>query len=473
MNNSPVKTSEQATPTFGAAGLTHRPSLRRYLMLYALAYFAIAAVWGGPITLLVPLHLQQIEFLRYFTDADAGVDLKSLTDLRTLVGSGKVVATAEQRRLLTILADFDAARAAKLSIVTSVGVLVTMLVQPLVGILSDRTRSIYGRRAPWILGGAVVTAIGLFGFSAAASVPALAVAWAVVSVASNTAAGPLNATIADRVPNQQVGVASALSGLGGILGLVLGSVAAGALFVGGGVTAYLPFAALALLLPALFVFVVRDRSSTGMRIEPLSARSYMRAFTIALRDRDFRWVWIAKVCLLFGYSVSSTLMVYMLQSYIHPALSPDRAARIAPLLLLAALPGTLLSMAVAGRWSDKLGRRKPFVIGSSFLFAISMLIPLLWPSLPALVIQVVIAGVALGAFMATDQALLIDVLPDRDAAGRDLGIGNLGGNLGQALGPIVAGAIVAATGSYRMIWVVAAVLVLIAAVAIIPVKRAR
>ena len=130
-------------------------------------------------------------------------------------------------------------------------------------------------------------------------------------------------------------------------------------------------------------------------------------------------------------------------------------------------------MVVAGRWSDRIGRRKPFVIASSLLFALGMAVPLTWPTLPALFVQAVIAGIALGSFLIVDQALIIDVLPDRDAAGRDLGIANLGGNLGQALGPIIAGGVVAATGSYRMIWVSAIALVVLAALAILPVRRAK
>ncbi|MGJ3627343.1 hypothetical protein AB5I41_11015 [Sphingomonas sp. MMS24-JH45] len=97
----------------------------------------------------------------------------------------------------------------------------------------------------------------------------------------------------------------------------------------------------------------------------------------------------AKVVLMFGYAVSTALSVYMLQSYVRPALSISGAHRAA---------------AVAGgiaRHPDRDGRRralvgprsaKPFVIGSSLLFAISMVIPLSWPAVTALFIQSAIAG---------------------------------------------------------------------------------
>lgn len=446
---------------------------KRYMLFLALAALSIAAVWGGLGNLIIPLHVQQIEFAQHFHGADAAIDLQGLIGLKAQVAAGEVLPSADQRRLLTLLGRFDAARAANLSVVISVGVFMTMLAQPIVGVLSDRTQSVWGRRAPWILGGAIVAAIGLIGSYLSTTVAALAIMWSVVQMATNAAMGPLQATVPDRVLENRIGTVSAITGLGGMLGLVLGAVVAGVLFNSIGVASYLPFGLALALSCTLFARFARDTPSTVMPVEPISTLGYLRSFTIALRDSDFRWVWIAKVLLMFGFAVSTALTIYMLQSYIQPALSAAEATRIAPLLLVAALPGILIAMAVSGRLSDKFGRRKPFVIGSSLLFAVSMAVPLVWPTLPALFVQTILAGVALGAFLVVEQALFIDVLPDRECAGRDLGIAALGGNLGQALGPVLAGVIISTTGNYRTIWATGLVVVLLAALAIIPVKRAR
>jgi MFS family permease len=88
-------------------------------------------------------------------------------------------------------------------------------------------------------------------------------------------------------------------------------------------------------------------------------------------------------------------------------------------------------------------------------------------------IQAILAGIGIGIYLPVDQALFIDVLPDKNAAGRDLGIAGLATNLGQALGPILAGQVVAIFASYGMVWAVAMVLALVAAVVILPVKRVR
>jgi MFS family permease len=102
-----------------------------------------------------------------------------------------------------------------------------------------------------------------------------------------------------------------------------------------------------------------------------------------------------------------------------------------------------------------------------------MMVPFLWPTLVALYVQIVLGGVAFGTFLVVDQALLLDVLPSREAAGRDLGLGQFAANLGSLMGPAMAGIVLATTGSYKLIWLAALVLAVLAAFALMAVKGDR
>jgi MFS family permease len=216
-----------------------------------------------------------------------------------------------------------------------------------------------------------------------------------------------------------------------------------------------------------------DTSSKAFAPPPFDWKEFLFGFTVALRASNFRWVWLSRVFLTFGMSVSTTLGIYMMQSYIHPGVSAAQATALAPMLYLAASPLALLSTIFAGRLSDKLGRRKPFVMASSALLAASFVIPIVWPTLPALFIQAAISGLAYGVYMPVDTALFIDVLPDPKSAGRDLGVAQLGFNLGQAIGPIAAGVVVSITGGYLGVWITGIVVVSLATVTILPVKGVR
>lgn len=452
--------------------LVRGPLSRRYLTWFTFVTLAVTAVWGAT-SILLANHVQMLEFGQWFTGADAGVDLQQLTLLQQQIQAGTATATPEQARQLELLARFDASRAQSLSLIASIGVILTMLIQPLVGVASDRTRSRFGRRAPWILFGTLAGAVLLAALRFAPSIAVLAVIWMAAQAILNTAAGPLTATIADRMPENRRGVASALGGFGNFFGGVVGGVGAGVLFGMLGLDMYFVIAAFVAFTGVMFFIFARDASSKDLAVEKLQWKPFLLGFTIALRSRNFFWVWIARILLTFGYAVSTALSIYMMQSYIRPALSAAEATQMAALLALAGVPFMIIAVLVAGKLSDKLQRRRSFVIFASVLMAVSMLIPIISPTLLGLFLQVIVGGIAFGAYLPVDQALFIDVLPDQKAAGRDLGVAALGGNLGQALGPALAGATVAITGGYLGVWIAGFVLVLLAAIAVIPLKGVK
>ncbi|WP_425839276.1 MFS transporter [Streptomyces fractus] len=449
------------------------PPMRHYMLLFALTTISFGALYSGLGNILLPRQIQDIEFTRWFTGPDASANLQELTNLKAQIARGAATATPTQEHQLHLLAKYESAKAGGLSLVTGIGVFVTMFIQPVVGVLSDRTRSRWGRRAPWIACGAVLGAALVLGLRYSTSIGLMIAFWSLAQVVLNMGQGPLTTTVADRVPEQRIGAVSGLAGLGGWAGIAFGAVVAGALFGAIGLDSYYVFAIALAVMGVLFVLTVRDSSSTELEVPAAKWTDILKSFLIPLRDADYRMVWIAKVVMLFGYGVATAFGIYMMQSYVQPALSAEEATRLTPIMTMVALPGTLIAMVVAGRWSDRIGRRKPFVIWASVLCAASMLVPLIWPSLPALFIQSIVGGVAIGSYLVVDQALFIDVLPDKQAAGRDLGMGGLAGNLGQALAPLVGGQIVALTGGYRIVWPVAMVLVLIAAAAIVPVKKIK
>lgn len=449
------------------------PQFRRYVSTYALACIAISLMIGAVTTVLLPLQVQSMEFDRIF-GGDSGVDLAALSNLGNEVSAGTVSPTAEQLHQLGLLAQFNAAKASSLSLVTSASVVLMMILQPIIGTVSDRTRSWWGRRTPYVAGGAVAGAALIVLMPVAPSIAILVIVWSLIQASTALIGGPLSATVADRVPEERRGTVSAVTALAAYGAAIIGAAVAGVLFGAIGLGSYYPFAIALALFTIPFLLIARDRSSRSMAAERIRIGTIFASFVVALRDRDFRFAWISKVLFWFGVGITSTYGIYMLQSYISPALTAAEAAQVAPLLMVVGLPATLLSMAIAGRLSDRLGRRKPFVIAASLILAASLLVPWVWPSLPAMFIQAVLGGVGLGAFFVVDQALFIDLLPDQNSAARDLGMAAMAQSIGTALAPIIAGIVVTlAGGSYGLVWPVGFVVVVVAALTILPIKRVR
>lgn len=83
--------------------------------------------------------------------------------------------------------------------------LIALSLGPLIGAWSDRTRSRYGRRIPFIFGTAVVTTIGMLGMAFSSSLLALAISWTIFEMATIVGNPLFLALINDTVPRSVLG----------------------------------------------------------------------------------------------------------------------------------------------------------------------------------------------------------------------------------------------------------------------------
>jgi Na+/melibiose symporter-like transporter len=103
----------------------------------------------------------------------------------------------------------------------TVGLVIAMLVQPAMGILSDRSRSRFGRRRPFLLAGVMLDLVFLAWIALAGNFWSLLAAVLFIQFSSNVSHGPLQALIPDLVPPDQRGRASAVKAIFELLPVVL------------------------------------------------------------------------------------------------------------------------------------------------------------------------------------------------------------------------------------------------------------
>ncbi|WP_258175551.1 hypothetical protein [Bifidobacterium callitrichos] len=84
-----------------------------------------------------------------------------------------------------------------------------------------------------------------------------------------------------------------------------------------------------------------------------------------------------------------------------------------------------------------------------------------------------IASFGYGMYLSVDQALNVDVLPNKETAGKDLGFMNIATCAGQAIGVAITSSIVAATHSYTLVFPTAIAMAAIAAIAVLGIKRVK
>lgn len=359
-------------------------------------------------------------------------------------------------------------KVANLAIVATIGALFAMIAQPIAGQISDRTRSRFGRRAPWMVLGALAGALSLVGLAFANTLVGIAIAWVLVQISYNFAQGPLSAVLPDRVPVARRGTFAALSGIGLMVGALGGSII-GALFFNSVAAGYITFAVISVVTMALFNLFNPDYPSTELVREPFRFGDFLRTFWVSpIKHPDFFWAFTGRLLLYTGYFAVTGYQLFILTDY----LGVEQPETVIPLLGLISIAGILIATVISGPLSDKVGRRKPFVFISSVVTGLAMLLPWIAPNLTSWMVFTFIAGLGFGMFQAVDTALMSEVLPSAKSFAKDLGVVNIAATLPQTLAPGVAGAIVLIFG-YAGLFPVGIVLSILGAFAVWPIKATR
>ena len=355
---------------------------------------------------------------------------------------------------------------ATLSLVTGLGALVSTLGNPVFGALSDRTTSRFGRRLPWIAGGLALGAVGLVVLASARGVAGMVVGWCLVQAFLNATFAALNASIADQVPVERRGLVSGLIGVAQTAGLVAGAGLAAA--VGSTRTGYLVLAVLVVALGLPHVLGARDLRLPGAPRPTL--RHVMAGFVPPLRRYpDFGWAWLTRFLVNLGNSTGTLYLLYYLMDAV--GMEADKATTGVFILTGIYALTVFGSTVIGGVWSDKVGRRKPFVIAASIVTGLASLDLALTQNWVGAVVGAVILGIGFGAFTSVDFALVTQVLPSSGDAARDLGIINIASAGAQVLAPVLAAPVVTHLGGYTTLYVMAAVVCLLGAACVLRIRN--
>lgn len=218
-----------------------------------------------------------------------------------------------------------------------------MVVQPLIGALSDKTKSRFGRRRPYLLGGAIIASIALWLFPNSGdivnsianllhiSLPAVAglifagvMIW-VIDACINIAQGPYRALIPDVVPREQHSLANSYISLAIGLGSVVAAATAPVLKIVFGYQMSIPaqfvMAALAFTLAMTWTcLTIKEKSTldsdnTAVKKEEVGFWQSMKEF-FALSPEVSKicimqfFTWIGMMCMMIFFTNFAIHTVY-------------------------------------------------------------------------------------------------------------------------------------------------------------------
>lgn len=368
----------------------------------------------------------------------------------------------------------NAHKDSNLAIVAAIGGIVVMIITPLFGRLSDRTRSRFGIRRPWLLWGTLLGMVGVVVLAFGTSLPIIILGWCIAQIGFGAVAMAQHAMLADQIPKRiRARVAAAVSvsaGIATIAGTQLVALTANDAqwlwFIVPGI--------IGTVLSLVLVFAFTDIVRTDHELPPLDVKAILSSYWLSPRRyRDFAFAWF---CRLF-FTISMIAMSLYLLFFIidHLGVPLKQASGVQATAVIWNFAGLIVSTILFGWLSDRFRRRKLIVWVSCAVAAAGLLLAIVAPGEQVFLIAALIIGVGNGAYSSVDVAMMTEVLPDFRNAGKDLGVVALSYELPQIIVPIMAVPILAigGGGNYTALWIAAIVAAVLGAIAVLPIRSVR
>jgi Na+/melibiose symporter-like transporter len=330
--------------------------------------------------------------------------------------------------------------------ILAIGAFMALVMAPVAGALSDRVRSVKGRRRSFLVAGMIGACVGLallVPFGPGSSILLYGLAILNLQFWWNWACGPYAGLIPDVVPPPAQASASAWMNIMSILGTFAGNGIAVMLYVRGHPAAAIAgLVALNLVCLVVTVTRVREPASVGAG-RPFALVAFIRSFWLppALHPEFYR-VLVTRLFANLGVWSVLTFLLFYLEDVVGVA----DPGRVLPMVLgIGALLGIPASL-VAARLTARFGlvaivRVTAWMMAAAASAYVLIALSPHWPIMVA-VACVYFAG--WGAYQAVDWALALRVLPNSETAGKDMGIWHVALVLPQILGPVSTGWIISA-----------------------------
>lgn len=378
--------------------------------------------------------------------------------------------------LPAMLQQFDAPHKVELvALFSTCGMIVAAISNMVAGELSDKTHSRFGKRAPWIVGGAFVFMVAMFGASLSPNIITLLICWMVGQISLNFIVAPMVAWLDFAPENGKATASSAYGGLGMALGNN-GFNVIGALFLSQFRLGFVVFGIFAFIGTLIAVIIVHEPSNINeskdiskKAKQKFNLKSIKTVFPSWSIGRDYYLALIGKLFQGIGNFAIAGYMLYIMTDFLHRGNQTQSSIQLVNAIML--IFGVLMGL-VAGPISDKLKILKLPVGFSTIFLAIGALALLLLPNTMGIIIYSFAAGLGMGIWNSLDNLLSLEVIPDKDRVAFFLGVYNLGNTITQAIAPVVAAFVISLFG-FSSIFVVSFIFALIGGISILSIKSVK
>lgn len=323
------------------------------------------------------------------------------------------------------------------------GAAVASIANILFGALSDHTLRARGTRRPWItLGlGVLCASYGLLLVSA--DPWSLLLAVTCIQIGINMMFAPIAAVMADEIPDAQKGMVAGLTGIAH----PIGAMSAVLVTLPGLGSDAVRYALLCLLFVALIApYLLLAREGAALPPPPPAPQREQRRF-------DFILAWASRILFQVAGNGLATYGFYYFLSVLDREDISKTSVEANP--IVATMTGStivaVLLTLLAGKLSDRIMRRKPFLAAGAVGMAAGLSVMAFAQGWGVAAIGHALAMSGLSVFLAVHSAMAMQLLPSPEHRGRDLGVLNLTNTLPAMVAPLLALALAPEKTGY-MVW---------------------
>jgi MFS family permease len=360
-----------------------------------------------------------------------------------------------------------------ISRVLMAGAIVALISNPIFGALSDSTRSRFGRRRPWLVGGVLCGCASLAAIGLAPTINLVLLGWCAAQLSFNAVLAAMVAIIPDRIAPAQRGTVVGILGVCMPIGQITGTWLVQQLSINMILALVVPgvIGVAGVLSLAIILRQQQPPQTTPVQGQPAAAGQDAPAGPRG--RRDFSWAWLSRVLFTTGSCFLQAYQPFFLLDALHLKDADVPRLMFRSTLVQAAM--VVVWSLISGRLSDRTGLRKPFVMAGSTIQGLGLWLIAFSNSYTMLLFGVALVGMGHGVYEGVDLALVTDVLPDRARhAAKDLGLLNIANTLPQVIAPLAAPAILQVSrGDYTLLFAVAGVVAMLGSLFLVPLKNVR
>ncbi|NMC45413.1 MAG: SLC45 family MFS transporter [Chloroflexi bacterium] len=321
-----------------------------------------------------------------------------------------------------------------LGLLSFLGLILAMVVQPLSGSISDRSTSRWGRRVPFIAIGTLSDMVIILFVTFTHTLLGIFMGYIALQISSNIAHGPMQAIIPDMVSEKQQGLASGIKNFMDVAGVIAASLLAGSLITPTGTGSDRIFVVIMVILGITALITILAAANRNDENKALKLPSNIKIKELFKIDKQAHPVFVNLIQTRFIFLLGVYGIQTFAQYYIGDVLQVENAVKTTGSVMAVIAGALVVSVLIAGWLIERTGPRK-LMNTAMMLTALGSMVLFFIQEIGTFTIVAGFIGAGMGLYLTSNWTVAVKLAPT-EQAGKFMGLTNLATAGASAVGKL-------------------------------------